>query len=229
MQQQQRNLKPEQALERLIDQELAVQKAHSLNLDDEPRVALAMLAAQREVLARAYAEKVAESASAPGADEVRRYFDEHPALFSQRRIYNLQEYAIELPPEQVPALRETLAELKSVEAFLAHLKRENIRFAGAQAVRAAEQLPLAMLETFAQMKDGQAFVSATPTGAQVVVLIGSRDQPVTEDQARPAIENYLLTERKLKLIEADRKALREAARIEVYGGAATLAASAASR
>ena len=55
------------------------------------------------------------------------------------------------------------------------------------------------------------------SGAQVVVLAGSRSQPVTEEQARPAIEQYLLNERKRKLVEDDIKAMRTAAKIEYFG------------
>ena len=46
----------------------------------------------------------------------------------------------------------------------------------------------------------------TPNGVQVVVLAGSRSQPVSEEQARPAIEQFLLNERKRKLVEDDLKA-----------------------
>jgi hypothetical protein len=51
----------------------------------------------------------------------------------------------------------------------------------------------------------------------VVVLAGSRSQPVSEEQAKPAIEQYLLNERKRKRIEDDIKALRAAAKIEYLG------------
>jgi hypothetical protein len=77
------------------------------------------------------------------------------------------------------------------------------------------------------MKDGQAAIVPAANGVQVVVLAGSRSQPVTEEQARPAIEQYLLNERKRKLVEDDIKALRAGAKIEYVGKFAQPAASAA--
>lgn len=234
--QQQRGLKPEQAeaasrqiLERLIDQELAVQKAAQLKLDRDPRVMLQLDAARREVLSRAYLEKAGEAAAKPTVDEVSKYYDANPALFKDRRIYSLQELAIEAKPEQVAQLRTQLGQARNMAEFIEYLKANDIRFNGSQAVRAAEQLPLPSLATFAAMKDGQALLTATPNGAQVVVLAGSRSQPVTLEQATPAIEQFLLNERKRDLVTKDVKALRAAASIEYAGkfvGAAAASAPA---
>lgn len=222
--QQQRNLRPEQAdaasrqiLERLIDQELALQKADDQKLDRDPRVVQQLEAARREIIARAYLEKVGEGAPKPTPEEIKKYYDEKPALFKERRIYNIQEIAIEAKPEQVQALREKLAGSKNINEFVEFLKANEFKFAGNQAVRAAEQLPLASLEQFAKMTDGQALVNQATNGLQVVVLAGSRSQPVSEEQARPAIEQYLLNERKRKLVDEDIKAMRAAAKIEYVG------------
>lgn len=232
--QQQRGLRPDQAeaagrqvLERLIDQELALQKAEDLKIDRDPRVVQQLEAARREIIARAYLEKVGEAAPRPTADEVQQYYDGKPALFAQRRIYNLQEISIEAPADQVPALRERLAASATLADFLEHLKASDLRFSGTQAVRAAEQLPLASLDAFAGMKDGQALLVPSATGAQVVVLAGSRTQPVTLEQARPAIEQFLLNERRRKLVEDDLKALRAGARIDYVGAFAGGAAASA--
>ena len=231
--QQQRPLRPEQAeaasrqiLERLIDQQLAVQKAEDLQLDREPRVVQQLEAARREVLARAYVEKIGEAVVRPTPEEIKAYYDDKPALFGDRRIYSIQELAIEARPDQVPALRESLAASKSIGEFVEYLKANDYRFAGNQAVRAAEQLPLNSLEAFSRMKDGQAALVPSAGGVQVVVLAGSRSQPVSEEQARPAIEQYLLGERRRKRVEEDMKALRAAADIEYLGRFAAPAASA---
>jgi EpsD family peptidyl-prolyl cis-trans isomerase len=231
--QQQRNVRPEQVdaaskqiLERLIDQQLAVQRADDLKLDREPRVVQQLEAVRREVLARAYLEKVGEAASKPTPDEVRKYYEEKPALFSDRRIYSIQEIAIEAAPEKVQVLRDQLAASRNINEFVEYLKANDYKFSGNQAVRAAEQLPLNSLDAMSRMKDGQAAMVPTPSGVQVVVLAGSRSQPVTEEQARPAIEQYLLNDRKRKLVEEDMKSLRAAAAIEYVGKFAEAAASA---
>ncbi len=222
--QQQRNIRPEQAdaaskqiLERLIDQELALQKADDLKLDRDPRVVQQLEAAKREIIARAYLEKVGEAAAKPTPEEIQKYYDEKPALFKERRVYSIQEIAIEAKPEQVAVLREKLAASKNINEFIEFLKANDYKFAGNQAVRAAEQLPLQSLDAFAKMTDGQAMLNQAANGVQVVVLAGSRSQPVTAEQARPAIEQYLLNERKRKLIEEDVKAMRAAAKIEYVG------------
>ncbi len=229
----QRGLKPEQVeaaskqiLERLIDQELAVQKAIELKLDRDPRVMQQLDAARREIVSRAYLEKAGDAATKPTPEEIGKYYDDQPSLFKDRRIYSLQEISIEARPEQIPPLKAKLESSKNIADFVDYLKTNDFRFSGNQAVRAAEQLPLASLATFAGMKDGQALLNVSPTGAQVIVLAGSRLQPVTLDQARPAIEQFLLNERKRDIVAKDLKALRDTAKIEYVGKFAETAASA---
>lgn len=239
--QQQRNLRPDQAdqasrqiLERLIDQEVAVQKAEELKLDHDPRVLQQLDAARREIVARAYAEKVSEGVSKPSPDEIKKYFDDKPALFSERRVYTIQEIVVEARPDQIPVLKDQLTGSKTINEFVDFLKANDYRFAGNQAVRAAEQLPLNVLEQLSRMKEGQASITQGPNGVLVAVLAGSRSQPIGEEQARPLIEQVLVNERKRKLVEEEIKALRGAATIEYLGkfadgqrpGAAASAASA---
>ena len=232
--QQQRGLKPEQtddasrrALERLIDQELALQKAAEMKVDRDPRVMQAIDAARRDIVSRAYVEQIGEGATKPTPAEIKKYYDDNPALFRDRRVYQLQELAIEVAPGQVDALRSKLQAAKNINEFVEYLKTNKIGYSANQAVRAAEQLPLDALPALAKLKDGQAMLNPTPTGAQVVVLAGSRVQPVDEAQAGKAIEQFLLNERKRKIVADDLKALRSSAKIAYVGKFADAAPAAA--
>jgi EpsD family peptidyl-prolyl cis-trans isomerase len=229
----QRGLKPEQVdaasrrvLERLIDQELALQVAAELKLDRDARVVQAIDAARRDIIARAYAEKVSEGASKSTPAEVKKYYDDNPALFKERRIYQLQELVVQASADQTNMLRTKLAAAKNVNEFIDYLKASNLQYSANQAVRAAEQLPLVSLDAFAKMKDGQMEFSPSPTGARIVVLAGSRLQPVEFDQASPRIEQYLLEQRKRELVLKDLKEQRAAAKIQYLGKYAESVASA---
>ncbi|WAC75138.1 EpsD family peptidyl-prolyl cis-trans isomerase [Roseateles sp. SL47] len=230
--QRQPNLKKEQVepasrqiLERLIDQELLVQKAQDLKLDRDPRVVQQIETAKREIIARAYAERIGEKAAKPTDADISKYFNENPALFTERRVYNVQELNIEVKPEQVADVRARLEEAKTLTDFVEYLKSSDIKFVGTQSVRAAEQVAANSLRVLSQMKDGQHFAAPTPNGLMVIYLAGSRLQPVTLEQARPAIESFLLGQRRMELISRDVKTMRENAKIEYVGKFAEAAAS----
>lgn len=231
--QRQPGLKPEQAeaasrqvLEGLIDQELVLQKAQDLKLDRDPKVLQQLEAAKREIISRAYAERLGDSVAKPSAEEIARYYKDKPALFAERRIYNLQELNVEAKPEQFQAIREKLNQAKNMQEFVDYLKGADLRFTGSQAVRAAEQLPLNSLDAIARMKDGDSMINAGPNGLIVIYLAGSRVQPVSEAQARPAIEQFLLKQRQAEALRKEVKELRAAGKIEYVGKFAEGAASA---
>jgi len=222
--QRQQGLRPEQLepasrqmLERLIDQELALQKAEELKIDRDPAVVQAIAVARREIVSRAYLDRVSDTASRPTPNEVKKYFDETPALFKERRIYKLQELSIEANKDQVGALRAQLKTAKNATEYIEYLRSKEIRFSANPSVRPAEQLPLSMIETFAKMNDGDAILTPTPHGADVVFVVSSQFVPLDEAKAGPAIQQFLLNERKRELVEKDIKALREASKIEYVG------------
>lgn len=224
LQQQQRALPPEEAasagrqtLERLIDQELALQQAKEKKIDREPGVVQQIEAARREIIARAYVDWVGTGAIKPTPDEIKKYYDANPALFKERRVYNLQEFAIEATPAQVTELRAQLQASKDVNEFAAYLNRGGYKYTTNQTIRPAERLPLSSLEKLAQLRNGQAVFVAVSNGAQIVVVADARSQPVDEEHARAAIEQFLLNERKRKMVEDEFKALRGAAHVEYVG------------
>ena len=218
------NLEPDQmqkatevALSRLIDQELLVQRAKEKKLDRDPRVLQAIEAAGREILSRSYMEQYTAQADKPAQDEMRKFFDENPALFSERRIYNLQELNITLEGEQLDALRTAVSEAKSLNDVVGWLREKNIPFKAGGGVRAAEQLPMEALPRFAQMKDGQIGLVQTRTGVLAIYLAGSKPAPMDFDQAKPFVERFLLNRKRAEMAQAEMKRLRDTAEITYMG------------
>lgn len=220
----QQGIKPEQSasvsrqiLERLIDQELALQKAQEFKLDRDPMVVQALETSRRDIISRAYIDRVSDTALQPTAQEIRKYFDDKPALFRERRVYQLHEFFVETTADQIAALRAELMRMRNIGEFVQYLRSKDIRFSGNQSVRPAEQLPLGMVDQFASMKDGQAILAPTASGAEVTFVISSQTVPVDEASAAPAIQQFLWNERRRQLVEKDIRSLRDSSKIEYVG------------
>ncbi len=206
-----------QILDRLIDQEVLVQKAAEQKLDVDPKVVQAIETSRREILSRAYLEKVAAGAAKPSEQEIKDYYDKHPELFKERRVYNLREIAINAQQDVLPALQAQMAKAKSLNDVVNWLKTKNIQFATNQGAKAAEQLPLEVLPKFHQLKDGQTAILPMPAGLLVVQVVASQAQPLDEAQAKPVIEQFLSNQKRTEIAAAELKKLREAAKIEYLG------------
>jgi EpsD family peptidyl-prolyl cis-trans isomerase len=218
------NLKPEQVelassrvLERLIDQELLVQRAIDKKLDRNPQVMQAIETSRREILSRSYMEQFAATAEPPAQAAIQAFYDENPALFSERRIYTLQELNITIGPDKVEALRAAVAAAGNLNNVVTWLRDNNLPFQVGGGVRAAEQLPLEALPRFASMKDGQTGLVQTPQGVLVIYLAASRPQPLDLAAATPFIERFLLNRTKADMARDELKRLRDVAQIEYMG------------
>ncbi len=220
-------------LDSLIEQELAAQAARSEGLEIDPAVVQAMEAAKREVLARAFQDRLAAKAVSASTDEVDQYFEKNPALFSERRLYTLQEFTMDVAEGDPPRIQAALSAAKGVNELGEALSKAGLRYRSRQFVQAAEEMPKTMLETLAKLPVGQPVMTLQPGGARVMVILQAQSAPVSNSLARGAIEAYLLGERKRELVTREMKLLRERAQI-VYQGtfaqtpaAASAAASAA--
>ena len=203
-----------QAVEKVIDRELLVQKALESGLERDAQVAADIDNARREVLAQAYVERAARSRAAPTREEVRAFYTENPALFAERRIYRTRELLVSANPEMMDVLRAQVARVADLDELAAWLKSRNARYSIAAQTQPAEELPLAFLPQLARMGPGEMAVFATPLGASVIELIYSESAPLAYEQASPLIENFLAGRKRLAVAQDEVKRLRETARIE---------------
>ncbi len=204
-------------LEKLIDQQLVVEQAIEARLHRSPEVLAQIDAARREVLARAYVQQLTNTIPKPAIEESRKYFRDHPQLFSERRVFSLQE--IQLTPDSGVAeqVREQLAGGKSMGDVAAWLKAHDIPFGSGAVTRAAEQIPLDLLARLQAFKDGQSAIVETPRGVTVLRITSSQAAPVTEEAALPRIEQFLMNQRGAEALGQTMKRLRAKATV-IYSG-----------
>lgn len=214
-------------LDSLVEQELAAQAARSDGLETDPAVVQAMEAAKREVLARAFQDRIADKAVTASTNEVERYYDSRPALFNERRLYTLQEFAMDASDDDVPRIQAALKGAKSADEIGDALSKAGMRYRSRQLAQAAEDLSMGVLESVAKLTVGQSVVTQQPGSARVYMLLYAQAAPMNLNMAKGAIEAYLLGERKRELVANEMKALRDRAQI-VYQGSFAQAGSAPS-
>lgn len=201
----------------LIDQHLLMQKAIDEKIDRDPQVLQTLESSRQQILAQAYVQRLAEQAVKPTDAEIEDYYAKNPALFSERRIFRLQEISIPVTPENAESVKAKLAGIRSMTELAEWLKSVNIPARAVQSVKAAEQLPLELLPRLHALKDGQAATLATPNSLNIFYLVGSQSQPMNMEQAKPVIERFLLNTRKREIAQAEIKKLRESAKLEYMG------------
>lgn len=202
--------------EQLVNQQLLMQKAVETKLDRDPQIMQALERARRQVLAQAYLDKTVGAPAAPGKEEVIAYYNEHPELFSKRRIYQIREVVMD---KSIPfaEIQSKLASVKSAQEVADWLEAKKVQAKIANIVRPAEQLPFQMLSKLAQMQNGQIAAIETPANNVLLFLAASQEQPMTQEQAVPVIERFLVNKKRKDQAEAEVKRLRESAKIEWIG------------
>jgi len=205
-----------QVLRALVEQEMLYQKALEAKLDRDPQVVQALEFARRQYLAQAYLARQVKPVK-PGDADIKAYYKQHPEFFEQRRVFNLQEITAQMKPEQQAELQKVLEKPMSMEQIAQWLKSQNIQFTGANSARGAEQMPPEYLKRISQLQNGQIGTLRSNNSVMLVRMLGSQAQPVSEAQAKPAIEQFLTNQKNSELASAEMKKVRDASKIAYLG------------
>lgn len=109
------------SLDKVIERELLVQQAIHAGLDRDPAIRNAIDQARRQILAEAWLDKLAAGKTV-SRDEIHAFYTDNPALFAERRVYQVRETKV-LPAEQLPLAhlpqlaRMSAGESASFESF----------------------------------------------------------------------------------------------------------------
>ena len=200
-----------------LDQELLAREAIQVELDRDAQVVRAIERARRQVLAQAYMERAVNAAPQASQREIRKFYEDNPALFERRRTYRVLELMVDVPQGQFGELQDAVAKARNLAGIVRWLDSRKMPFDSATSSAAAEQIPANTLRRLSGMRDGQIAAFPTSWGASVVRLEHSAEAPLTEKQARPAIARYLLNRKRLELAQVEVTKLRERAKVDDGG------------
>ena len=208
-----------QVLDKLVDQQLLVAKAQADKLDRTPDVQLALDAVRREALANAYLQQYSASKPKPGDTEIHRYYTEHPELFSQRRVFELQElnFSARTPDETQAAITAMSASGVPLDQMVEFLNARGVVFGRTDSQRASEQISLELLPRLYKVKAGQSLMASGPKTVSVVYLKGWQEAATPEAAALPRVAQFLANQALSQALDDVIRSLRAKARIEYVG------------
>lgn len=214
-----------QVLNALIDRQLMERAALDAKLDRNPNVLQAIERAKSQILAQAYIESKAASISKPAEAEISDYFRQHPELFGQRKAFSMQEIA--LPAGlYTDELKTMLDSAKSLDEVAAWLSQRGILFTRTPAERTSTDLPPDFVKQLLALPAGELLVVRAPNRIMIAEIKGIKDAPISEAQAKPLIERFLLNKKRMETGVTELKNLRASAKIEYMGEGAQAAENA---
>lgn len=197
----------------LVDQELLMAEAVKAKLDRSPDVLLDLEAARREVLSRAYLDKVTAEAGKPTDQQIQLFYDTNPNLFSLRNIYGLKELAVPKAAPNFAELAEKLKQTKDMKDAENLLRASGMNLQTTNTTFGAEKAPAEVLKRLVTAKVGDYLVQDHALGLSLIEVTRVEPAPLDLTTAKPAIEKMLQAQHRNQVIQKTLADLRTGAQI----------------
>jgi EpsD family peptidyl-prolyl cis-trans isomerase len=214
-----------QAVESLINEQLLVQSALDSKLDRDPAVVQALERARRQVLARAYVERMVFPTEEISAAEQVEYYKKHPELFEKRRMFQVKVYTVKAA-DVTEEVRTQLLALHTPEEIEKVLASRGIAHESQSLTRGTEQLPFEDLPRFAAAKEGDLVIMQPQESRVPMMLVQAiHESPIGVDRAQPIIQQYLVNTRNAKALDEHLKQARTTTKIAYFDTVTATAAN----
>jgi EpsD family peptidyl-prolyl cis-trans isomerase len=200
-------------LDRLIDRQLAVQQALKQSMDRRPGIMMQLEEARRDILASAYAYELSSKIAPVMEQDVWTYYELHPELFAQRKIYIVREVVVGRDSSLLPEMQIRLNKKEDLSGVVAWLKSSKTTYNDQVIARSAEQLPLEILPALAKVKAGEVIAFRMSEGLVVYQMLTAQSAPLTIEQANPMVIDHLKRQAEVEAVRASVAKLKQDAKI----------------
>ena len=201
------------ALDELVEQELFAQEADRNAINEQ----VAIQYAEKNRLARAYAQTLLDSMGDPDPQVVAIYYNAHPALFAERRQYQLQQVAIDGPEELTDQIDQTLESIGSLNELLTWLNERALPYQVGASIKTADELPIDMIGYLQTAVEGEVIKIPRENGIDILQVVSIEDAPLSLEDASADIRKYLRNRSTEAFLKQANAQLRANARIELHG------------
>lgn len=223
-------VKPEQAemarlkiAKGLVDQQVLVNASMADKLDRDPNVLMDIEAAKREILAKAYMGRHLTAAK-PADAEVKAYYEQHPHLFAQRKVYDLLVIRLQnVAGDKLADIAKRADAGASLAELQAYLSEQGFATSVASEQKGAEHLPLEALPKFSQLPPKKVLLLTAGGNVAMYEVVNAKSESVSLDRAKPFIEAYLGNKGRAAQAEKLFEELKQKAKIQYQGDFSKLA------
>jgi EpsD family peptidyl-prolyl cis-trans isomerase len=205
----------QQILDRLIVQELLAQKSIEQQLDRNGKTISAIDMAKQSILADAYTQQLLQSIEVPSERELQAYYDNNPANFGERMIVSYSQFLLNQPKGDI---NELLDKVATYEQLLSTLKLNGINYQVTHEMIGSERLGVDKTNMFKQLNDQDIGIVKLAQGDVAVFFLHNKfNEPISFNQAKAAIQNYLTEQKRTETLTSIINQLKANARIEKLG------------
>lgn len=202
------------AVDAVIDQHLLQMAAKQAKLDRDMAVVQAELESKKQILIDAYKARQFGALMTPTADQITAYYHAHPALFADRKLYQLKSLHMQINVEKQNALLDELKASASIDTFIASLKAQHIQYDLRTTLKAPEDMNAVEQSILTKMKIGEAAIlNQDQDSISITTLIATQPQPIVLDNAQLQITDLLRAQNKLDQLALWLKTARQQAKI----------------
>jgi len=204
----------EDRMKQIVDMELLRQAAVDSKLDQDENIRAKIAISVRTILAMAYMEKQLDSVAEPTEAEINDFYNNNPARYAERKIYEVHEFNLQVPPGKAAEIRAQLGKGIKPEAFEQWLTANNVRHTGTPLSVSAERLPDDVLQKLSNAPVGGAIVLGGDEQMNVVFVLAAQTQPISLAEAKPVVAAMMMEKRKQETLDNAMKQLRDKAKVE---------------
>lgn len=144
------------ALQLIVFRTLLADAARKQGIDKSPDFVMQRDRMVDGLLAQMLQAKTAKAVPAPSSEEVDRFISDHPAIFEQRKIFNVDQIRFARPSD--PAIVKGLQPLNTLDEIATYLTGKNIKFARGEGRLDAVGLDPKVVDAISKMPQDEPFV-----------------------------------------------------------------------
>jgi len=182
----------QRALETIITRDIVADAARKQKLDKTPEFAIQQKRATDNLLAQLLEQKLVAAVPAPSDDEAQRYVTDHPEMFAQRKVYQLDTIRFASPAPAVLNGMQPLNTMAEVDTYLTanHVPHDR-GTANLDPLTSDPQL----VEKFTKLPAGAVFIYGNGGTSYANQLKEVHDAPITGPNAQKAAQALLKRQR----------------------------------